>query len=338
MNILLIGYCHLADGFLYASNALKKFGYEIYFFPYLIYKMDNNNNLFSDFKKLLIDKNIDICLWWNNSIPYAEILEMINLNKNNIFFNWDPFLYDYSKYNSNFWKNLIDNKKQVYKLMNNIFTCFEKEITYFNDYSIHYNPPGFDEYISTYSYDKEYVCDISFILTNLYNNSEQFPPDATNLNRFDIVNEIYKNRDKINFHIYGPENLKELYNDCYKGFIKYDDCYKVFSNSKINLSIHPIVNELNSTSSEYEYFSERLPQILGCKGLLMTNSNLNSILKKNEDYIYIDNNTNYIDIINNIIKNNDKFNKIRENGYNKAYLNYRWYNWASKINQVLKNQ
>ena len=39
-NLLIVGYCHLADGFLYGAEALKKYNYNIYFFPYLSYKMD----------------------------------------------------------------------------------------------------------------------------------------------------------------------------------------------------------------------------------------------------------------------------------------------------------
>ena len=34
-NLLIVGYCHLADGFLYGSEALKKHNYNIFFF--LIY-------------------------------------------------------------------------------------------------------------------------------------------------------------------------------------------------------------------------------------------------------------------------------------------------------------
>ena len=84
MNILLIGYCYLADGFLYASKSLQRYNHEIFFFPYLIYKLDNNQNLLKDFKKSLIDNKIDICLWWNNSIKHEEIINMLNkkiLNK-----------------------------------------------------------------------------------------------------------------------------------------------------------------------------------------------------------------------------------------------------------------
>ena len=335
MNLLLVGYCHLADGFLYASRSLEKLGYKIYFFPFLIYKMDNNNDLIKDYKNMIIDKKINICLWWNNSISFDELNLMINKNIKNIFFNWDPFLYNYQKYNNTNWISRIQNKEKIYPLMDNIFSCFEFEIKYFNKLPIYYNSPGFDPNISKYECNNEYICDISFILTNLYNDNNEFPKEASNLNRYDVVNKIYENRDKINFHIYGPEIFKTLYPDCYKGFIKYDDCNKVFSNSKINLSIHPIVYELNSKNSKETYFSERVPQILGSKGLLMTNSNLDNLLIKNVDYIFINENINYIDIIFNIINNNDDFNIIRNNGYEKGIKYFTWDKWALNIHNKI---
>ena len=51
---------------------------------------------------------------------------MINKNYINIFFNWDPFLYNYQKYNCvDYWKDIIDNKKDL-SINDHIFTCFEK--------------------------------------------------------------------------------------------------------------------------------------------------------------------------------------------------------------------
>lgn len=335
MNILLIGYCHLADGFLYASRALEKYNYKIFFFPFLIYKMDNNDNYVNDFKNKIVEDKIDICLWWNNSITYEDMILMINNDLINIFFNWDPFLYHYHKYNTNNWTERIESKKKIYPLMNHIFSCFETEIKYFPKLSIHYNPPGFDNNVSKYERNDDYSCDISFILTNLYSDNNEFPTEASNINRYDVVNAVYQNRTKFDFHIYGPEFLKNLYPECYKGFIKYDDCNKVFSNSKINLSIHPIIKELNQKNSKEEYFSERVPQILGCKGLLVSNSDFNHILNKDKDYIYIDSTMDYINLFENIIDNYDDYNFIRINGYNKAIKNYNWLNWAKIIHETL---
>ena len=69
-NLLIVGYCHLADGFLYGAEALKKHNYNIYFFPYLSYKMDKIENIEEIFVNFIKTNNIHIILWWNNSIIY----------------------------------------------------------------------------------------------------------------------------------------------------------------------------------------------------------------------------------------------------------------------------
>jgi hypothetical protein len=340
MNILIIGYCHLDDGFLYGAKALENLSYKIFFFPYLNYVMDKNERRDEILVEKIKEYNINICLWWNNSINYESFKKIIDKNNKtkNYIFNWDPFLYNYNKYNSIIWKERIDEKKLSYPLMDHVFTCFETEINYFkNILSISYNPPGFDMNISNYIYNEEYVCDISIVCTNLYNNKIEFPDETTNITRYEIVEKLYENRDNINFHIYGTDNFKNIYPDCYKGFIKYQDCNKVFSNSKINLSIHPLVNELNNDNSKEEYFSERVPQILGSKGLLVTNSNLSDKLKKDEDYIYIDNNMDWYSKLLDIINNDKQYDNVRTNGYNKAIKYYQWNNWAGKISSVINN-
>ncbi len=70
----------------------------------------------------------------------------------------------------------------------------------------------------------------------------------------------------------------------------------------------------------------------------MTNSDLNHQLKKDEDYIYIDKNIDYIELIKNIIdeNNTEYYDKIRASGYNKALEHYTWDNWATIINDKLK--
>ena len=406
MNLLIIGYCHLDDGFLYASKALEKLGYKIYFFPYLSHIMDKIENRDDILLNMIKKESIDICLWWCNNVSIETYDKIINnsviisnnelfqkntninlfvnkevlaetnveeivinetvlaennvdeniktetvLAENNVegkptkkniinyFFSWDPVLYDYKKYDNcyDIWNPIVENKKVIYALMTHVFSCFEREIEYFKSYNnISYAYPGFDRNISFYDYDSNYECDISIVCTNIYNNNNEFPSDATNINRYEIIDKLYKNRHKIKFHIYGTENLEFRYPDCYKGFIKYQKCNKVFSSSKINLSIHPIVNELNNDNSTKEYFSERVPQILGSKGLLVTNSKLSNNLVENEDYIYIDKNMDWFKKLLDIIKNNDKYNNIRENGYKKGIEYYTWNNFAHKIDYITK--
>lgn len=339
MNLLIIGYCHLDDGFLYASNALEKLNYKIFFFPYLSYIMDKIVNLDELLTTYIKSNNINICLWWNNSIKYENYYKVINRLKDNCiknyFFNWDPFLYNYKKYNSIIWKERIEDKEKIYPLMNNVFSCFEKEISYFkNIIQISYVPPGFDKNISKYVFDKDYECDISIICTNFYSNINEFPDETTNITRYEIVNNLYENRNEFKFHIYGPENFKNIYPECYRGFIKYQDCNKVFSNSKINLSIHPLIYELNNLNSKEEYFSERVPQILGSKGLLITNSYFTNKLIDKEDYIYIDKNIDWYSKFLDIIENSNSYDYIRNNGFNKAILYYQWDNWANNLSKL----
>jgi len=337
-NLLIIGYCHLADGFLYASKALENKEVTIFFFPYFSYIMDNILEKDEILIQFIEKNNIDICLWWNNSIKSESIIYIKSAlsKKTHILFNWDPALYEYEKYNALCWKERIDEKHKIFPLMDKVLTCFEKEIMVFKkidpNFPIYYNPPGFDPLISKYEYDENYICDISIVSTNLYHYNAEFPPESTNISRYEIVNKLYENRSEIKFHFYGPERFRDLYPDCYKGFIKYDECNKVFSNSKINLSIHPMIYELNSQEkSNAEYFSERVPQILGCSGLLMTNSYFSQILKKNEDYIYIDKNNDWFEKIIDIVSNSEKYDNVRKSGFEKALENYQWSNWAETI-------
>ena len=342
MNLLLIGYCHLEDGFLYASKSLEKLNYKIYFFPYTIYIMDKIEDRDDILVNYMNDNNIDICLWWNNMLKYDNyeriFINLLNKNIKHFFYNWDPFLYNYKKYGSFIWEDRIEEKKKIYPLMDNVFSCFEKEINYFkNKLKIIYNPPGFDKEVSKYIYDEDYQCDISIVCTNLYGYEKEFPYESTNISRYEIVEKLYEMRHKIKFHIYGLEKFREKYPECYRGFVNYKNCNKVFSNSKINLSIHPLIRELNNENSNEEYFSERVPQILGCNGLLVTNSLFTHKLIENIDYIYIDKYMDWVNKLLKIINDSDEYNIVRENGFNSAINNYQWDNWAKIIdNEVMK--
>lgn len=378
INILIIGYYNLDDGFLYGAKALNNINYNIIFFPYTFYINDNKLEVDNILKLKIINSKINICLWWNNSIHYDNIKTIVNdldiKDIKHICFNWDPFLYNYQKYNNlnitKSWEDIINNKINCYSLMNHIFSCFEMEIEVIkkienktqnkiqNKNSISYLPPGFDKNVSYFYRDELYDCDISIICTNLYDDIKTFPDISTNITRYEIVHKLYENRHMYKFHIYGPNKFQELFPECYKGFIKYKDCYKVFSNSKINLSIHPMIYELNNgvfqknteelhtliythpdkeiSESTEEYFSERVPQILGCKGLLVTNSYFSDKLKKNIDYINIDKNIDWFQKILDIIKNSDLYDEIRQHGYNSACKYYQWNEWAKKIDSKIK--
>lgn len=342
-KILIIGYCYLKDGFQYASKSLQNLGYDIYFFPYFTYILDKIElNIINDkLINFIIENNINICLWWNNRITYNSIKYVIlslkeNLNQilKHYFYNWDPYLYS----NHPYWNDIIEERKLIYSLMDHTFSCFENEIKFIynsKNANISYNPPGFSPSVSKYCTDENYICDVSIVCTNLYNDKNIYPENSSNLHRYEVIEKLYKIRSSIIFHIYGEENLRELYPDCYRGFIKYEECNKVFSNSKINLSLHCLANSLHTFGeSTEEYFSERVPQILGSKGLLVTNTYYNDLLKENIHYIYIQK-ENYLAKIFDILHNYSFYETIKINGYNLAINNYTWDNWSSKINYLM---
>ena len=121
-----------------------------------------------------------------------------------------------------------------------------------------------------------------------------------------ILDAIYADKS-INLHVYGPEFLNRLYPDSYKGFIVYKNCYKVFSNSKINLNISPL---LNVNTNDKLYYSERLPQILGCNGIMLCNNNLTPMLIPNEHYLYINNIDELMPCIYSFLENKDSLQEI----------------------------
>lgn len=323
MKILLIGYYKLDDGFKYASNALKKLDYDIDFFPMMFYY--NEKRMIDGIKEFKKKAEItDIFLWWIY-YPFEEVSVFFDIigSKKIICYNWDPLIYpDINHISYNFWENNKKNREEYIIRSYKYFNVVPQE----KGINIIFNPPGGDETISYYKELPEYKCDVSIICTNLYDN-EIFPKNFQKISRKEIVDNLYKERNNIKFHIYGPNYLNNLYPDCYQGFIKYDDCYKVFSNSKVNLNIH-VNSYLNE--NEKEYYSERLPQILLCKGLLFCDSEFKNVLIPGIDYI-LGNPNKYMEQIMDIISNSDNYNNIRESGYKKALKNMTWIKWANII-------
>ena len=102
MNLLIVGYCSLADVFLYGSKALEKLGYNIYFFPYHNYVLDNIENRDDILIDYIYNNKIDICLWWNNQIIFESISNIVYNTKIKDFKNYF-FKHSYnhfSRYNS----------------------------------------------------------------------------------------------------------------------------------------------------------------------------------------------------------------------------------------------
>ena len=126
--------------------------------------------------------------------------------------------------------------------------------------------------------------------------------------------------------------MKELYPRSYKGFIRYEQCFRVFSNSLINLNISPL-NEV--AHNGHYYYLERLPQIMGCDGIMLSNNNFGDLLIPNVDYLYIEKVSDIIPKIKALINDHDKRKQMRDNVIQKkAQFNYM--NVMSNVIQMIK--
>ena len=330
MNILIIGYYRFEDGYYAYGKYFNQYFKSVSFFP-LIECRDLNkinqttindietvisgeslsNNVYS---KYLINencpKNIVIIAHNNDMLATLKIdnimvIQHIQLLKQKYNFkliqiNWDPII------------NNTNNK--IIKCFDKSF-CSDPSLLKFYKNVIFFQS-GFCPNTSFFKEDNDYKCDVSFIGTNLYENA-MYPNKL--LNRKVIIDLLYSDKS-IKLNIYGPKFLGDKYPDSYKGFISYKNCYKVFSNSKINLNISPLVNV---NTNDKLYYSERLPQILGCDGIMLCNNDLTPMLIPNEHYLYINHINQLLPCIHSFLKNTSLQEKIKKNVINiKNNFNY----------------
>jgi len=352
--IVIVGYYRLADGFLSFANYFSSTN-EVRFFPLLYYENTEKDADIVEDLLLLCDGNIksididnynkelnkgkkaDIILLWYNTYfaksadnleKYYRIKNRLTDNTIIIGYNWDPMppLIPYSLIKMEFIKNI-----------HYYITCDINELKLLgenNIFNVEHCICGFNPHITFPIYNKKYACDVSIICTNLYDNYEIFPKKYVNINRRVLLDKLYKHRKRIKLHIYGTKNIGDIYPDCYKGYISYENCSKVFTNSKINLCIHAISN--NSDNNNI-YFSERLPQILGSKGLLYCDADYKTILKKNVNYIKADY-KNPIAQIKHILKHYNDYENIINNGYITAIEKLTWDVLYKKICYLYNNK
>lgn len=344
-TLLVVGYHFLADGFRTCANFLEK-DYFVLFFPLMSYqkqKLDIVNDLskYINGEKLenyisgltYHNSPVDIVFFWYHNYfcdNYENLQQFHQIKKNVknetlfIGYNWDPLCPT---------QKIKPSKIQLISDLDVYISGDISEIRHLNNKGLHnieHCASGFDPKISQFTKDYEYQCDVSIICTNLYSDEQQFPEKYSRINRKKLIDLIYENRQTIKFHIYGPDFLSHIYPECYRGYIKYIDCPKVFSNSKINLCIHAVTY---NNSDTHIYFSERLPQILGCHGLLYCGTEYSHLLHPNINYILTDIND-PIGQIQNILKNYRSYLKIKHKGYILAKNHFTWQKLLEKINKI----
>lgn len=325
MKLLIVGWYNLINPIITAKEYFTILGYDVYFLPLLYfrqkYKEDELYNALLSFIQ-----NIDplIILWWNWECP-IEVLKNIKKKTQNILhllFNWDhPFcLSD--------WDN-NNNRKITYKNIWDI--CFVTGDCKLNEYidsgskEAYYLRMFADEEVHFPEYDKKYECDISIVCTNLYDDIKMFPNCTSS--RKEMLTNIINNG--INIHIYGPENLKNIFPNHYKGFIHFMENHKVFYNSKINLCTHG--------DNGYKYCNERVGTILSSGGLLFCDKveGINKILTDGYDCVLIDE-KNYISQIKDILNNYEKYKHIKRNAIETAKKKFSPYFWCKFIDKKIK--
>jgi hypothetical protein len=326
MKLLIVGWYNLINPIITAKDYFTILGYDVYFLPLLYYNQKYKGEQLSNALITFI-KNIDpaVMLWWNWETRREVLLEIKIKTQNilHVLFNWDhPFCLSS-------WDNNHNRKITSKNIWDICFATADYKLDeYINSGSseAYYLRMFADEEIHFPKIDKSYECDVSFICTNLYEDKVMFPNNITN--RREVIKNIINNG--FNVHIYGPENLKEIFPNQYKGFSHFLNNHKVFYNSKINLCTHG--------DNGYKYCNERVGTILSSGGLMLCDKvdGIETILTNNKDFILFDEN-NYIEQIRDILNNYDKYEYIKDNAVITARNKFSPKYWSEFIDLKIKN-
>lgn len=330
---MIVSYYELKESLESAAKGLEKQNNEITNYPLLerINEKGDNKKLVEDMNKEIEKQKPEIILWWYFNIKTENMEKIIKRNKKiyNIIFNWDePYIWNV---------NDIENKA---KLIDCAFITCEETIDKWKKYGtkeVYCIYPGHDPekhypiIIDEEEKRKQYECDISICLTNLYENKEIYPDQY--INRMELVNKIYNNQKKYGYkmNIYGPEDLEKIYPESYKKFARYEETNLIYNYSKINISTHVQCNKRG-------YLNERVFLIMGSGGLLYVDKvkGMEEILKDNKNCIVIEKNRE-IEQIKNILNNYEE-QKIKKNNGNHTSKKYTWDKWGEEIQKKFINK
>lgn len=271
----------LRETLLSASTYLNHKGHDTFDYPLMLNQRDGNKNIVQDIVGNIIEKKIDVVLWWYYNMNTCDMHSIKDtLKKNNvstkfILFNWDE-PYNWCSHD-NFGKA---------KLMDIAFVTCKSSVKKWIDAGAGKSIclyAAYDPLIHMPHVPSVYSSDISICCTNLYTSNKQYPGQY--INRHKLINLIYDNQSKYGytFHIYGPESLKHLYPRSYKPFAKYSDLSLVFSKSKINLCTH-VTNDCKG------YLNERVGLVMASGGLLLVDDigDESGIIKDGENCFIFD--------------------------------------------------
>ena len=306
-TILICTYYGLRESLRLAADQLEKLGWQVEDHPLFL-----DTNL--DAKIRLT--NPDVILFWSYNID-PSYLKQIKANFNDkkfVIFNWDdPFSWS--------WSNI----KQIAGIFDLALTSCQEATKWYLERGARQSEfllPGFTP--APLEVDKRYICDVAICITNLYENNNVYPNQK--INRKKLIDLLVASG--LDFRIYGPGDLKEIYPNHYHGFVNYSDLPKVFYNTKINICTH--------VDSRYKYTNERSILITGSSGLLLVDPihDYDQIFNPGQECLQLDLDD-PISQIKTILAHYDEYANIKEKGYNKALTNYTWADWAAKVNKLI---
>lgn len=334
-HLVVLGAYKMADGYYALTKNFDKYFKSISFFPLMIYNDPS-------YTKEYYDKCLTNCLmgtWDDND----HIINIINTNVKKthvIYFNNYHYLIDNLE---QFYiiANLKNNNFKLYMINwdangfenNNIADCFDVIYqSYYNTLRNNVKPlyTGYIEKMSYHERKEKYSCDVAFIGTTLYDEYYY----EQNIKREKILDSLTSNGNIIT-HIYtNNDYIKNKYSSHYKGYICYAKSRLVYSNALFTLNISPMINV--NINGHY-YYSERLPQILACGGIMISNNNYSGLLEPDIDYIYVENVDEMIEKIL-FYKNNLEMMEKMRNSYKKKLdiFNYD-YIIKNMINDFISN-
>lgn len=329
-KILIVSYYDLKDFFINIKDGFENYGYTVVSYPLFRYAYDANDKI-SDYKEHMGEyiRSVvcpDIILWWFIDVA-PDVFKYIKKMFPNIY---------YILYNFDDPLNICQDLFEKCKIFNLVITCCKENMF---KYKIHsgvknvmfhpfcYDPTVFyanDAVEDSDSEDSEYICDISINCHNLYSDESYFKNQY--IKRTELIDNLIKyskNKDRV-FKIFGHPVIKQLYPDNYCGEIPYYKLNRLYNLSKINLTTHPYCNKSLS-------INDNVFQILGSGGLLLVDpiKDLDKLLVDGEHVVYLKKN-NYIEQIDEILNNYDRYKSIRNGGHTVS-AGFVWSEWCKKI-------
>lgn len=206
-----------------------------------------------------------------------------------------------------------------------------------------FQAPGFDKATSdAVCKEKQgpnrFECDVMFACTNLYDSDEVYPNQR--VNRRALLDAMHRDPE-IALHVYGPERLKSIYPNSYRGYLQYEEIYRVVRTAKVCLTTH--VRSLAVS----QYINERSSVVLGCGGLLLTDVALPSDWKSDveqenddEDVVFFHESADSVEATIEIVKHllrqpYEVSERTRQNAKTIAAKHLTWQVWAEHISDAM---